>query len=188
MPRLDHVANALPRVAQEATCWCIPACFENLLTAVGVSGVSQSSLVAEYCRRHPKDALNDCAKIVALPPDSSQILALAKSYALTHASFGEFKAIAEHLYDLGSLGVSFELHRGLTDHGDYYDLLCQMVDAGKPGILSASVGRDLWHVGVFFGYAGDAVEFFDPASGRVEQKKRAGLDFSTDLLSLSVAG
>ena len=187
MRRLDSLANALPRSAQLAVYWCIPACFENLLVAAGVKGVTQTALVEAYCHKFGDDALYDRQKgqDVALPSDHPSLIAAAKRHSLKRACFAVFADVSEKLYSLNAQGIRLDIATGLGDQDDYYAAIRQSIDAGKPGILSASSGPGLFHMGVFVGYSGDVLEFFDPALVRMEKKSRGGFSFSSDLVVLA---
>jgi len=111
------------------------------------------------------------------------VLPAAKRYPLRHACFAEFKVVAEGLYDLGASGVELELITGLQDQDVYYADVTRLIDVGRPGIFSASVGPNLWHMGIFLGYEGDVLEFLNPASGKIETSDRSTLGFSADILA-----
>jgi hypothetical protein len=171
-------------VRQEGPFWCIPACFENLLRAGGLREAPQADIVAEYCRQQSSNALGTREHPIALPLDPADALALARHVPLKEANFAVLKDVVEALWDLDDIGARLELQDSLDQQSAYIDALKASVDDGSARIMCASNGLGGWHVGVFFGYAGDVVEFFDPATGQVEKRGFAQLGFSDDLVQL----
>jgi hypothetical protein len=192
MYALPDWRNRFPRIQQQGECWCIPACFENVLKYSGFSFLSQGDLALDYCKKYGDDAL---LKIINLNPlqvvpvsikgfSDQTILQVAKQCAFKHGNFSTFAEPVCQNIDFRKTGLSLDLKENINSKSDYFAEMAEALKHDRPVLISVNNGNDTFHIQAVLEVESDNFTTYDPATDKIEPHDLANCRFSTDLIVL----